>query len=291
MITVKEEFLTEEKTKRAIKLGGYEAIGMWLALKGYVARKNTGGFVPDEAIDDLQGAPPRPRKLLQNLIDCGMLRDDGTRGAGLVDPAPHGWKLHDYEDHGTDPEVERLRREKQRDRKRRWRLNRPGSERGTEAGQDDVTSRGTSHGTEAGQREGPEGGTETGTETRDSRARVAAPSAHARSQPSPAQPEQQLQPQTNGTKVPCPPDLTLTEDQRANLTLGMGIDGPAIDAVTVQFRGSYLGKPEEKRTMEAWRAGLNKAVCQDGKRVQRELRDAAREGGNGHAEELPFEVD
>lgn len=283
VITVKEEFLTEEKTKRAIKLGGYEAVGMWLAIKGYVARKNTNGFVPDEAIDDLQGAPPKPRKLLEVLVSCGMTKDDGTRGSGLVDPVPHGWKLHDYEDHGTDPEVERQRREKQRDRKRRWRHGRPALDSGTEEGRPRGTDAGQS-GTERGDNAGQEGGTEPGTGTGTSRAHVAAPGAHARSQPSPAQPDQQQQ-QGDG-RIPCPPDLELTPDQRVNARMGKALDDSTVDAVTVQFRGSYLGKPEVRMPLPAWRAALNKAVCQDGPRVQRELRDEA----NGHGDELPFEV-
>lgn len=117
MIPVKEEFLTEDKTKQAIKKGGCEAVVMWLAIKGYVARKNSGGFVPDEAIDTLPGAPRNPRKALQALIDCGLRDSTGKVGSGLVDPHPFGWMLHDYEDHGTLVEVEQERRDKARAQK------------------------------------------------------------------------------------------------------------------------------------------------------------------------------
>lgn len=117
MITIKEEFLTEEKTRLAIKNGGCEAIVMWLAIKGYVARKNSNGFVPDEAIDQMPGAPRNPRKALDALVGCQLKREDGTLGSGLVDKVEHGWKLHDYEDHGTIKEVEDERRRRAREQK------------------------------------------------------------------------------------------------------------------------------------------------------------------------------
>src|SRR5690606_32031406 len=49
---------------------------------------------------------------------CGKMREDGTRGAGLLDVVDHGYRLHDYEDHGTPVEVEAERRRKQHEQKR-----------------------------------------------------------------------------------------------------------------------------------------------------------------------------
>lgn len=121
MITIKEEFLGSIKTKRAIKLGGSDSVVLWLALKGYVSAGNTGGFIPTEAIPDLDGVPKNWRKAMRSLVECGKLKPDGTRGPGLVHEVEHGYQLHDYEDHGTPVEVEEERRRKAREQKRRRR--------------------------------------------------------------------------------------------------------------------------------------------------------------------------
>jgi hypothetical protein len=120
LITVKEEFLGSVKTKRAMKLGGSDSVVLWLALKGYVAASNSGGFIPAEAVPDLEGVPRNWRKVMRALVDCGKLKPDGTRGTGLVYEVEHGYQLHDYEDHGTPVDVEERRR-KAREQKRRRR--------------------------------------------------------------------------------------------------------------------------------------------------------------------------
>lgn len=124
MIVLKEEFVGGEKWRRAVKLGGSDSIVMWLALKCYASQHpTTEGFVPDENIDDLPGAPRKPRKALEALTECGRLLPDGTRGAGLVDVAHGGWQLHDYLDHSQTPEEIELRREKARLKKARQRAD------------------------------------------------------------------------------------------------------------------------------------------------------------------------
>ncbi len=122
MITYKEEFVGCEKYCRAYELGGGDAIMMWGALKRYAAKHpDNAGFVPDEDIDRLIGAPRNPRQALDALVRCGRLLRDGTRGAGLVETADSGWQLHDYLDHANAPEDEELRRERDRVRKQRQR--------------------------------------------------------------------------------------------------------------------------------------------------------------------------
>jgi hypothetical protein len=122
VLVVKEEFVGGDKWSRAVKLGGSDAIVMWLALKCYASRHPSNeGFVPDESLDNLPGAPRKPRKALAALVDCGLLGPDGTRGAGLVELVEGGFQLHDYLDHSQTPEEIELRREKARDKKRRYR--------------------------------------------------------------------------------------------------------------------------------------------------------------------------
>jgi hypothetical protein len=122
MITIKEEFLAGVKAQRAIALGGGDAIVMWLALKGYAASHPTDGFIPDEDVDRLPGAPKNARKMLKCLGECGAVQRDGTRGAGLVDKVEHGWQLHDYLDHATSSLDVEQRRERERLRKATERL-------------------------------------------------------------------------------------------------------------------------------------------------------------------------
>jgi hypothetical protein len=132
MITIKEEFLTDDKTQRAIKAGGYEALAMWLAMKRYAAEHLSDGFIPNEDIETLPGAPPKPRKALDALLRCGRVQPDGSRGAGLVDQVEHGWMLHDYLEHANSREQEERRRAKARTRKERFQERR--SERVPEHG-------------------------------------------------------------------------------------------------------------------------------------------------------------
>jgi hypothetical protein len=121
LIIVKEEFLSSVKTKLAVRLGGWQAIAVWLALKGYVSQSNSGGFIPDDVIDDLPGIPEAWGRAMNGLLGCGKMRDDGTRGPGLVLKVEHGYRLHDHDDHGTAVEVEEFRRRKAREQKRRRR--------------------------------------------------------------------------------------------------------------------------------------------------------------------------
>jgi hypothetical protein len=122
MICIKEEFVGGEKYRRAMKLGRADAIVLWLALKCYASEHpSSEGFVADEDIDTLKGAPRGVRKALQALVDCGRLLPDGTRSSGLIDMAKGGWQLHDYLDHSATPEELELRREKARLKKQKQR--------------------------------------------------------------------------------------------------------------------------------------------------------------------------
>lgn len=123
MITVKEEFLRSDKTRRAVKLGGHAVITLWLALKGYSSEHLTNGFIPDEdvdAVDALVDASTR-RKALLALLDCGRIGPSGARGAGLLERVEHGYQLHDYLDHEEPADIARARRRMKSERQQRWR--------------------------------------------------------------------------------------------------------------------------------------------------------------------------
>ncbi len=121
-----DKFLRHHKTIRALRAGA-EALQMWVALRSYVANNETDGEIPNEDIDDLPGAPKNPRKWLSVLVECGK-PIDGGRGAGLVDPIPTGWKLHNYEKRGLTREQIETAREKARTRKEHWKERQSGTQ-------------------------------------------------------------------------------------------------------------------------------------------------------------------
>jgi hypothetical protein len=116
MIMVKEEFPGSPKWWRAIELGGWQAIGLWLCLKAYAAANPTDGFIPDEEVPRLPGVPKDWKNCLKALLECGKKQPDGTRGPGLLEKHPHGWALHHYLDHakGADELVARTDKERRR---------------------------------------------------------------------------------------------------------------------------------------------------------------------------------
>lgn len=257
MITIKEEFLGDDKTKRAIKAGGYEILALWLAMKGYAAEHGTDGFVPDEDIDHLPGAPPRPRKALKALVECGRLQPDGTRKAGLVDPATLGWQLHDYLDHASSSDELELRRVKAREqkRKRREELRRLADEEVEKSLRSADSVRRVS-GRNAGQ---PPDKSPDSPDNSHARAGTGAGARGRTRDPSPAQPSQNDEEADNArARVPCPADLELTDGQRGSL-LTNGIQAEIIARVTADFRGRYQDG-SDPRTLEQWRRGLYTAV-------------------------------
>jgi hypothetical protein len=120
VITVKEEFLGSVKVQQAVELAGWEVVAVWLALKGYADGNLSRGFIPHNVIHRLPGIPPKKltERALKALLECGKEAEDGTRGAGLIEPHPRGYKLHDYEDHATPVEREEERRRRAREQKR-----------------------------------------------------------------------------------------------------------------------------------------------------------------------------
>jgi hypothetical protein len=176
LITMKEEFIGCDKFQRAYELGGGDAIVLWLALKRYTGEHATDGFVPDDDIDKLIGAPKRPRRLISALVDCGRRDKSGVRGAGLVEVLEHGLQLHDYDDHAVSSSEIELRREKARVKKR--------AQRAAAAAELARLKQATPAGTNGGRPGDSPGGHKIGTSG------VGAP-AHVRAhdtQPSPAQP-------------------------------------------------------------------------------------------------------
>jgi hypothetical protein len=220
MITVKEEWLTDDKTKRAIAAGGYEVVAMWLALKRYCAEHLTDGFIPDEDIDSLPGAPPKPRKALEALVSCGRKQRDGTRSPGFVVEVEHGWQMHKYLEHANSREQEEQRRAKARTRKERFQERR--SERVPEEQPNGVPSE-------------PENGVPSPSGT--------SPPARGRAHaPSPAQPspeDQQQSASDSDLETPIPMNFELHPSAVASLSKSLGFSEAVILEAAREFVGYW----------------------------------------------------
>lgn len=84
-----------------------------------------------------------------------------------------------------------------------------------------------------------------------------------------SQPDAREEPQP--PRIRCPADLTLTHDQAQNALLTMGLSADTLAACAAEYRGRYLGKPDQTRTLDQWRSGLWTMVCRDGREVQKRL--------------------
>lgn len=64
-------------------------------------------------------------------------------------------------------------------------------------------------------------------------------------------------------KIPCPPDLALTEPQRMQLEMGRGMEPWQIDELANRFVAKALADPSDVRTLAVWRKCLASAVSGD----------------------------
>lgn len=86
-LEIDDGILDHPKFIRAVKLGGSEAVHLWLGLKAYCNQQLTDGFVPTDMLDEVRG-PKDPKKRAAALQ---VLRD-----VGLLDEATGGLALHNY---------------------------------------------------------------------------------------------------------------------------------------------------------------------------------------------------
>ncbi len=79
--------LDHPKFIRAVKLGGSEAVHLWLGMRAYCGKLLTDGFIPEDMVDEVRG-PRDPKKRAAAL--------EALRSARLVDPAEGGYQMHNY---------------------------------------------------------------------------------------------------------------------------------------------------------------------------------------------------
>lgn len=276
MITIKEELLTHEKLVRAVAVAGYEALGVWLAIKGYCATKLTDGFIPERDLLALKLPRPLAAKALQKtiraLVECGDIDRDGNRGAGLLDLANNGYQMHDYLDHSNAREQVELSREKQRLKKQQQR-DRARQELETIRTKLAGTPNPGTSGVPRGQAQGQDTGTPLETPPSDTegtpQVRTHAPTrVHARApaHPSPAQPSPSLEDDGDSARDPdafieCPVDLALTDGERANLQMGLAMTDEFIDRATPVLRAKFASM--DPMTLGKWRRCLVSALTSE----------------------------
>ncbi len=86
-IELDDGILDHPKFIRAVKLGGGDAVHMWLGIRAYCAKQLTDGFVPTDMLDELRGPTVGKRR------DAALT---ALRQVGLIEDAPDGVRMHDY---------------------------------------------------------------------------------------------------------------------------------------------------------------------------------------------------
>jgi len=86
-LEVDDGILDHPKFIRAVKLGGSEAVHLWLGIKAYCNKQLTDGFIPTDMLDEVRG-PKDPKKRAIAL--------EALRTAKLLDDAEGGLQMHDY---------------------------------------------------------------------------------------------------------------------------------------------------------------------------------------------------
>lgn len=80
-----DRILEHPKFIRAVRIGGSEALHLWLGLRAWCAQALSDGLVPEDMIDEVRG----PRKGRDRALDALLT-------VGLVERSESGWTLHDY---------------------------------------------------------------------------------------------------------------------------------------------------------------------------------------------------
>lgn len=235
MINIKEEFLTHEKLARAVNAAGYEALGVWIAIKSHVGSNLTDGYIGEDDLVALKLPKPLSQRKLKScvkaLLECGKKERDGTRGPGLLKMVDGGYEMHDYLDHSNSCEQVELLREKARVKKAkqreqarleldRVREERRQLERSVPSGVPASVPLGQIEGTELGTSSGTSSGTGEGTGEGTSRVRA----RDAQTQPNPTQPNDDPDLHESVKDILRPEDLKV-DDQTLS---GLGINFPGL---------------------------------------------------------------
>jgi hypothetical protein len=107
-----DQILAHPKFIRAVKLGGSEAIHLWLGLRAYCGQLLTNGFIPEDMLDEVRG-PTNPKSRAKAMA--------ALKTVGLLDQIEGGLMMHDFLDWSSSREEVLQRRSSAKERKRRSR--------------------------------------------------------------------------------------------------------------------------------------------------------------------------
>jgi hypothetical protein len=116
-----DRILEHPKFIRAIRIGGSEALHLWLGLRAWCAQALSDGHVPEDMIEEVRGPRKGRERSLEALVEVG-----------LVERTEVGWKLHDYSDWADSREDVLAARKKSAERQKASRRRRNGESQGTD---------------------------------------------------------------------------------------------------------------------------------------------------------------
>jgi hypothetical protein len=213
---------------------GAEACWLWACGLMYANRQPArDGFIPEQMLPMLYPLPPGKRvKLVAKLVEVG-----------LWDIAPGGYLIHQFTVWNRSKEQVEAEREATRNRVAKHRAN-------------GVTN-------------------QTGNAVTPSVSNAVVPD-HSATTPLPAIPDQGtpppmdltggadalpvvvVVPQSGEERIPCPPDLKLTDAQRSQLQIGTGASDYQIDQLELRFR--MAASNHDPRPRAAWQSSIGRAV-------------------------------
>ena len=106
-IELDDGILDHPKFIRAVKLGGSEAVHLWLGIRAYCAKLLTDGKVPSDMLDEVRG-PKDSRRRAAAL--------DALVTVGLLETTADGVQMHDYLQWSKSRDVVLKQRESARER-------------------------------------------------------------------------------------------------------------------------------------------------------------------------------
>ena len=263
-IELDDQILDHPKFVRAVKHGGSDTIFLWLGLRSYCSKLLTDGFIPDDMLDEVRG----PKETKKRMAALDVLID-----SKLVHRVTDGIVLHDYLDWASSREDVLRWRESAKARKAKSR---------------NVSQR-------DGQRDGQR---DTGVRHSDGTAESQCPPhAHASRMrvplTSPSQTTSRSTTTETGTvaaidsgKIPCPPTLRLTEEQRSVLETSL-IPGWAIDELTNQYVAAEVADQTKTMPLSAWHKCLSRAISGNWNNQQRRPKKPQVEGEQPKTGGLP----
>lgn len=258
-----DQILNHRKFVRAVRLGGSEAIHMWLGIRAYVGQNLSDGLVPSDLVDDIRGPSGKKRTLaLNTLAEVGLVHRVEA-GALLGEPCEKcsarlaamgiafgGLLMHDFTDWSRSKSQVLADRERARERQAQSRGKSHGkSRRDTTVTTTDVTRSST-----------------TTTTSAPSSASATTATAVPRSSPNP------------DAKVPCPVPLPLDDEDFAGLKLDVGMPRNVAEFHLLAWARAERAAKSNPRPVGAWvKCGLA-AVRGKWSSQKAEMRAAAEPG-------------